>query len=119
GNLLLCASTHGNIYIIRDGNILQKAPLDLNFESNGCLEGAFDDYICMQNNPSRSKIIIASKYGHLCLLKATTGHLKCVHTIKPFQSKIFDVSFVNEHQFLCCLVDGQMKLFSVGEKEED
>lgn len=109
---LCCALTKGLFHLTSHKGEFHIVQPKMDFSCDQ-MDAVFSDYICLQSNPTRNKAVIASKFGHLCLLTLFEDQLRILHTIKPFDLKIYDVSFVDEHQFICCLADGQMRLFSV------
>lgn len=106
---ILAASKIGKLYLIsKDGTC--QFTLDQLFD---CSDNVLRDYACLKNNPSQTKAIIASHYGHLGLLTVADQQIQCLHTLKPFDSKIMDMGFINDHQFICFTSTLHMKLFSV------
>lgn len=109
---ILCATKGGKFYTVSNNGACKNVQF-AHCQLIDCFEDVFSDYICMKNNPHQTKAVIASKYGHLCLLKVDEDEqIRCIHTVKPFNSKILDMGFINNHQFLC-LTTSQMKIFSI------
>lgn len=102
-------STKGDFRLMSEEGDLEKTYLS----SNVPLENIFNDYICVAYNGSRTNVVIGSKSGHVGLLSVVKENLNLVYIEKLFNSKIFDVSFVSEDNFICCLAEGQISMFSL------
>ena len=113
---LFSASVNGIFQLILDKDVLHNLELNASapLDELQKMENIFNDYISLDTNNTRTKVVLASKFGHLCLLvTSTNGHLHLVQNVKPFDSKIFNVSFVDDKQFITCLANGKIFLFSI------
>lgn len=102
----LASSVGGKFYFKSDNSNFKN----INFEYEN-FSTIFNDFIKMAIYHDRTKLMIGSKDGHIGLINFTNENIELTFLKKLFQSKIFDLTFVNDDHLIISLNDGIIKLY--------
>ena len=111
---MFASSINGNFHLFSNGSFHEVQLSTIN--AHETIGHYFKDFICMDN--SSNSLVIGSKFGHLGLLSHINQNWRITYFQKHFNSKIFNVSFVADDHFICCIDGGIFNLFQVVGNED-